>query len=174
LATAPYFLIEKVAFWFCSSIVSIYRSAVYVTPTIRLSYHKSLRSLFYSKLLSPHISMLRSLSLRCTYTRIFVALIMLVYCSLVVSYLLAVLISTRVLYRSLSLTLVFVCPPCLALIASTKCVLYSLRSLGTYLLGYECGRAITCTTYVGPKGPGKNEKISRCSWIFYNLRSFVF
>jgi hypothetical protein len=20
--------------------------------------------------------------------------------------------------------------------------------------------------YVGPKGPGKNEKISRCSWIF--------
>jgi hypothetical protein len=23
--------------------------------------------------------------------------------------------------------------------------------------------------YVGPKGPGKNEKISRCSWIFMKL-----
>jgi hypothetical protein len=27
--------------------------------------------------------------------------------------------------------------------------------------------------YVGPKGPGKNEKISRCSWIFKRLRSFL-
>jgi hypothetical protein len=27
---------------------------------------------------------------------------------------------------------------------------------------------------MGPKGPGKNEKISRCSWIFHKKRAVLF
>jgi hypothetical protein len=84
------------------------------------------------------------------------------YCCIRCAHTIVYLVRSAHYDRACTLVFALLIPSCLHLFNSRKLE-----------LGYERPSAISRITYVGPKGPGLSEKISRCSWIFRKLRLFL-